>query len=185
MSINNSYFTVEWPRLESAPKNNELAGFLFNALEMSEEWLAPVPFGNQIDRYYFESWSGLMEFNDWFREARENMDPQTVDKFSSLYMEIGLLHRDDTYAPAPIKRGFEASNDWLLAAIPPEEVAVLAEKARSIDLKRVEIEFQNSVNNSPCGMVPDGATIVRWISSLADGLDTTAKSGRGIIMGAA
>lgn len=185
MSVNNTFIAVDWARLDAAPKDNELASYLLNAIDAAEEWLCPVPFGDQIDHYYFESWNGLAEFNDWFWEIRKNIDVNIAKEFSSLFMEIGLLHRDDTFAPALTREGFELSSDWLLASIPPNAVANLAAKAEAIDLERVAQEFQGAIIQTPCEIVPDGTTVSKWILSLRTGLRSTADSGRGIIIGAA
>lgn len=185
MSVTNHYVALDWQRLESVPPDDDLPSFLFDAMDDDASWLAPVAFGDQIDHYYFESWNGLMEFNDWFRQARKGMDPSCVKEFSALFMDIGLLHRDDTFAPDPIKKAAGDPDGWLLAAIPPADVTGLAARADAMDLATVAREFQAAADKAPCDMVPDGATVAGWVASLRDGLRATANQGQGIILGAA
>ena len=186
MGVENSYLAVDWLYLVSLPKtDDEFAASLFEAIDNEADWISDVSFGEQIDPYYFESWNGLREFNDWFRERKQSMDQAFVKEFSSLFMDVGLLHKDDTFAPSPINEEFLSSSDWLLASIPPARVADLAKRADAIDLDTVTREFQQGVDQMPCDMVPDGATIAQWVASLRDGLRATVNSDRGIIMGAA
>lgn len=185
MSVNNCYLAVEWGRLDTVPKGEEFSTCLFEAMDEEDGWVGDVPFGEQIDSYYFESWNGLMEFNDWFRERRKSMDQAFVAAFASLFMDVGLLHKDDTYAPSPIKKGLEFEDEWLLASIPPGDVAGLAERAQALDLAVTAREFQAAADAVPCDMVPDGETVAQWVEALRDGLTATVKAGRGIVMGAA
>lgn len=185
MSVTNIYIAIDWSRLDAASHDEDLAGYLLDALDAAEDWLCRVPFGDDIDPYYFESWDGLTEFHDWFREVRGAMDSAIVAEFAAVFMAVGLLHRDDTAAPDPIKVGVDFSSDWLLAAIPPDLVARLASRAEALDLDRISQEFQRAADQLASEMVPDGATMANWLLALRAGLRETADAGRGMIMGAA
>lgn len=184
MSVNNSYISLDWSRLGSVPKDDDFAAYLFDEIDDEADWVQMVPFGEQIDEYYFESWNGLMTFNDWFREQKSAMDQTFVKQFSALFMDVGLLHTD-AFAPAPIKQELDFPSDWLLASLPPAVVAELAARAESIDLEQTAREFQSAVDKAPCDMVPDGQSIADWVAALRDGLRASANAGHGIVMGAA
>lgn len=185
MSVNNCFLSIEWTRLDQIPEGDEFWTCLYEAMDDGADWLGDVPFGGQIDSYYFESWNGLMKFNDWFRERRKSMDQALVADFASLFLDVGLLHKDTTYAPDPIRKDVVLGGEWVLAAIPPEDVADLARRAEALDLEVTAREFQAAADAVPCDMVPDGETIAQWVAALREGLRATADAGRGIVMGAA
>ena len=185
MSVEYSYIATDWAVLASAPRDDEFARFLFDQMDDCAEWLAPVQFGSQIDHYYFRSMQALMLFNEWFVEIMGEMDPEFMVEFSTLFMDFGLLFSEETCAPQPIRAGVDISSDWLIAAIPPQEVLRLTAKAEVIDLDRLANQFQCAADRYPCEVIPDGETVRNWVAALQDGLRATSASGRGIIMGAA
>lgn len=187
MSVNNQYYTVDWNEL-IAGSNQAAAGFddfTSDALDAEAPWIEALEFGPQIDPYYFESWNGLMKFNDWFRAQRKMMDDRVVGPFARLFLDVGLLHEDATYAPKPILEGLEVESEWLLGAMSPDTVRRLVERADALDLKALENEFQRGLENAPCKMFSDEVTIGSWVLALKDGLLATMKQGRGLILGAA
>lgn len=185
MSVNSQYLSVEWSRLSSRFKDEDFVEYLLEAYDRNAKWLGDVQFGKQIDPYYFQSWHGLIAFNDWFRNIRKKMNPEFVKDFAAVFKDAGLLYKDKTYGFHPIKKGFDFEDDWLLASIPPEDVRELLERVQRLDLKQTEVEFQSAIEKVPCDMVPDGATIAQWVEALKDGLSAVVAQGRGIIMGAA
>lgn len=122
---------------------------LFGALDENASWLRPVAFGEQIDRYYFESWTGRLEFNQWFQERRADMDDGVVGQRVSLFMEVGLLHDDETAAPSPMKKELTFATEWLIGAIPPGDVKVLLARAESLDLTGLQPEFETRSKRRP------------------------------------
>ncbi|MDF3055878.1 MAG: hypothetical protein K0R17_93 [Rariglobus sp.] len=187
MNINNSYISLDWNKLSDTPVGNddEIAGFFFSAIDEELPWLIPVPFGNEIDHYYFQSWNGLMEFNDWFRDQRREMNKEVIDPLAALFMDFGLLHEDTTFTPNPIKKGITFTSGWLIGAIPPPEVKALLARAESLDLDSIQSEFHLAIQRMPCDMVPNKEMIQHWILSLITGLRSTISADRGIIIGAA
>lgn len=185
MSVNNSFFAIDWSHLKAAPKDDDLAGYCFDALDAEEEWICKLPFGEQIDDYFFESWDGLIEFSDWFHEVRELLDEGICGKIESLFTGLGLLFDQETIAPDPMRLGFDFVGSWLIGSIPPKEVEEFKALADSINLNRLKKEFDRIVEDNPCELIPDGETMVNWVGSIQTGLRTTANIRRGIIIGAA
>ncbi len=186
MSVESSYFSVDWPKLQELPAGIDLGEFLWEAVD-EEPWLSEFPFGPEIDDYYFSSTRCHIFFSDWFRDVRSTMDPALVEEFSSLFMDFGILY-DDTHAPVPIfeqPNGFVPSGDWLIGLMPPTRVVDLYSRAKKINLLRVRKEFQRALEQTPCEVLEEGAVVVDWIRSLTAGLEEVAGSRCGVVMGMA
>jgi hypothetical protein len=185
MSVNSSYYSLDWRRTPYIQENGNF-DFLFDYLEKGElpEWIEEVCFGKQTDPYMFSSWSGFMSFSDWFEEARSKMNPNLVAQFSSLYLDMGLLF-DSDYALSPIKKDIVFDDEWLLGAIPPEQVEALFVRSCQIDISILTSEFQKALNREPLDLLATGESVRDWLFALRDGLGDVQKKGFGIIIGAA
>lgn len=189
MSVENSYFSVEWTKLEEIPEGISMSSFLWEAVD-EEPWLCRFPFGPQIDEYAFTSTRAHMIFSDWFRDIRGTMDHRLVGEFSSLFMDFGILY-DDSYDCVPIAELPDAIvaavnvEDWLVGSIPPERVIDLLSRAKKIDLVHVKEEFQRALDQVACDVLEDGGQVVDWMLSLTAGLEEVVAAKRGVIMGMA
>lgn len=187
MSVTNSFLEVQWEAFLDAwaPPDEELPRILFDALDENAPWLRFVPFGAQIDRDYFDNWSTLLDFGDWFHEQRSSMDETTISPFASVFTDVGLLFDADTSAPTAFKGEFEIESEWLIGVIPPADVLSLLARAESLDLVALQQQFSAALAVAPLDAFPDGTTVTHWVQALADGLREAAAAGRGIVVGAA
>lgn len=126
-----------------------------------------------------------MSFKDWFSDAKSLMDPILVGKFSSLFQDIGLLMNDD-YSYVPINRDVVVDDDWLIGAIPPEDVVELYRRAMELDREAVRSEFQKALDTKPSDMYDSGESVAERLDALRAGLDDVVnRKTFGIILGAA
>jgi hypothetical protein len=187
MSVDSTYFSVDWNHLPELPCGEELASALFGGVEAGAPWVRPVPFGKQVPPPIFESWMALVTFSDWFHEQKRGMNRQFVRAFTSVFKDAGLLFGEDDSAPHAIKinKELDPSGEWLIAAIPPASVAELLAKAEALELQEAEREFHRALEEESCEVLPNGAAMVAWIEALREGLAATSAGGHGIIAGAA
>jgi len=187
MSVNHNYLTLDWDKV---PYVNEQGSFEF-LWELEDEdgsfpeWIQPVRFSDEIDDYRFSSWHGFMSFRDWFADAKSLMDPILVGRFSSLFQDIGLL-MDDDFSFVPICRDVVVDDDWLLGAIPPEDLVELHRRSMDLNREAVRSEFQKALDVKPSDMYETGDAVAEWLDALRTGLDDVVKRRTfGIILGAA
>ena len=77
MSVSSIYLAVQWqPFLQAAEQSSPEEG-LDAAEENEEPWVRTFPFGKKVDRYIFESRNAVSEFDDWFREVRRRLNPES------------------------------------------------------------------------------------------------------------
>lgn len=183
--MNHSYYCLDWSRI---PEINEEGSFdfLFDLMEEEEMpgWISEVAFGKQIDGYFFSSWVGLMEFKDWFDLARPSMDPAITESFAALFQDVGLLMNDD-FAFVPIMKDILFEDDWLLAAIPPDEVGNIISRANEIDLCALVPVFQAALDRHPSDLIESGELVRDWLVALKEGLTAVEERRFGIILGTA
>jgi hypothetical protein len=187
VGVTNSFLEVQWDALlrVSALPDEELPRILFDALDENEPWLRCVPFGAQIDRDYFENWSTLLEFSEWFHEQRPFMDEDTTSPLASVLTDVGLLFDADTSAPTALKGELEIDSEGLIGVIPPADVISLLARAERLDLVALQQQLSAALAVAPLDAFPDGSTVTSWVQALADGLREVAAAGRGIVIGAA
>lgn len=186
MSVDLLFFSVDWQRVPELPRGAAMGRPLIDAAEDGEAWVRFVPFGEQIDDYFFTSYTWAAKFSGWFHQHKESMNPAFVAAFASVFSDIGLLFDKDDDAPVAIKLGgLDPGNEWVVAAIPPVEVADLSRRAGALDPGQAEREFQQVLDaGGETDFVPEGAMISAWIEALRDGLAATSAAGHGIIAGA-
>jgi hypothetical protein len=182
MSVESSYFVVEWARFQSLPKDTDLDEHFILAPDTHDEeedgeWQAEgsrrFELGNQIDRDAFESWGFFTDVSDWLRALRSKLDPSVERPFTQLFTAIGILF-DDSYGPAAIKQGVEFSHSYI-AAISPSSVQELLSTARALDRGALEREFDRLLSQHPCRGLPNGRAVVDWVDALQEGLASVGK----------
>lgn len=185
MSACHQYFAVDWSRI---PGINEIGNLddLFEAMdeEPMADWIFGIPFGPQVDGYFFSSWAALMEFKDWMEEAAASLDSKVVEEFSSIFKDAGLL-MDDDFAFVPIREDVDVEDDWLLGAIPPAKVTELIDRMNRVDHRELVNAFQSALDRHPSELIESGEFVLAWFQALKEGLLAVSARGYGIILGAA
>jgi hypothetical protein len=184
MSVNHSYYSLDWEKISQIEAQGSIE-FLLEEMEESEmpDWISEVPFGRQVDGYYFSSWVWLMDFKEWFDKVRPIMESPTVKDFAALMQDVGLL-MDDDFSFVPINAGVDFEDEWLLGAIPPGEIQKLNERASGIDTGILLEEFQNALERHPSDQIESGKFIRDWFFALKEGLVAVESRSFGIILGA-
>ena len=187
MSVENVYLSADWEELPNIDAELPVYQVLCEAID-TEDWICEVPFGSQIDAYYFSSTRAHIYLSDWFREAKGSMDRKFVYNFSRVFTGLGLL-ADDNHAFVPFREppdGFEAVDDWLLGVIPPARVVDLLSFIGEIDLDVAKKEIRRALRKTPAEGFPENEVVVSdWIAAANVGLQHVADAGWGIIIGSA
>lgn len=185
MSANHQYYGVDWSRIPEINEDGNLDS-LFEVMdeEPMPDWIFEIPFGQQVDGYFFSSWAALMEFKDWCEEADDSLNAKIVSEFSSVFKDVGLL-MDDDFAFVPVKEDIAIEDDWLLGAIPPGKVNELLGRMNQIDETALSDIFQKAVELHPSEVVESGEFVQAWFQALREGLAAVSARGFGIILGAA
>jgi len=180
MSVESSYFIVDWATLQSMPKDADLAEHFFlgsdeedeeddeddedddggiededdeDEEEEQAEGARRLDFGER--EYYFTSWNFFMEFSDWLRPVRGKLDERIKRPFTTLFTAIGVLF-DDNHASAALKSGVEFTDASWTASISPAEVKKLRTTVRSLDRRVLEAEFGRVLAAHPAMDCPTG-----------------------------
>lgn len=74
MSVTSIYLAVDWQQFLQTGQPSNVEECLDAALENDAPWIRTFPFGRKFDRYYFESRKALIEFDDWFRAVRTQLN---------------------------------------------------------------------------------------------------------------
>ena len=179
MSVNNRFIAIDWNKVNELPEtDDEFWGISTEAKDNNETWLYDVPFGEEGE--IFEYFTGLMEFLEWFQEARDKMDPKVVADFSSVFTDVGILYGDDDFAPTPIKKDVDL--DWVTGAIPPADVRGILQRIKAINLEETKNAFDAATEDEPCEMCENGEAIVAWIKAVERGFEAVSKEGHGILL---
>ncbi|MEO7098381.1 MAG: hypothetical protein ABI162_03390 [Luteolibacter sp.] len=179
MSVSNHFISINWNKIKDLPPtDDEFWGISNEAKDNNEEWLKDVPFGEegQIFKYF----TGLMDFQEWFQEARDSMDPKVVASFSSVFTDVGILYDDEAYAPRPIKKDVEF--EWVTGAIPPADILEILDRIAKLDIDETQKAFDAANEENPCDFFEDGVSVVSWIKALEIGLKAVAEDTHGMLL---
>lgn len=209
MSVETSYFIVDWAKLQGMAPDADLVehfilgpdghgnsgdsdvaeeafdageGDEFEADETGPQWQAEGARALEFGDYdyYFQSWGFSTEFSDWLRPLRCQLDERVERPFAQLFKDIGIVF-DDDYGPTAIKSGVAFSDSSLIATISPDDVASLRALVRGIDRAGLEREFGRMLTKRPCPGLPNGDVVVEWLDALDRALAGIAP-GEGILV---
>jgi hypothetical protein len=179
MSVSNRFYTIDWTRIHELPAtDHEFWSIRSEISESDDPWIGGDPFGEGA--HPFEYFSGLMEFLEWFQEARESMPKRVVKDFTSVFRDIGILYGDDEYAPTPIKK--DVALDWVTGAIPPADCADILRRLGKIDREATKEAFAEANENESCDICEDGERVLEWIDLVEDALKGVVGQDRGILL---
>lgn len=204
MSVETSYFIVDWAMLQSmAPDTDLVEHFILgpdsgagdqdasdekavdedefdeDALDDAEaapEWQAEGarPLHFGDYDYYFQSWGFSTEVSDWLQPRRSRLDASVAQPFVTLFSDIGILF-DDDHGPVAVKSGVPFSDTSLLATLAPADVTKLRAIASALDRSALEREFGRLLAERPCPGLPNGEVVVEWVNALEEALSAVGE----------
>lgn len=179
MSASNHFFAVDWARIGNLPADEEEFWSLdTDVIDSGDPWIAKVSFCDVGAS--FHDFTGLMDFLDWYIEAREILDPEVEAGFASVFGDLGILYDDNAYSPRPIKKDIQQK--WITGAIPPTDVAAIRERIAGLDIDRTKRGFDRATAKIPCDLCPDGQEVVKWIDGVKAGLSAVVEKGHGMLL---
>lgn len=195
----------EEPWLRDFPFGNQVDEYLFEsrkALREFDEWFREArkpgpplcdanarpkePIGPDTDLLSLaaEKLRGVLGGLFRFRRASSSRF-KAIEAFHKLFLDFGLTHDDETIALKPINRLSGPSRAWLVAAMSPEDVQRLRNRAAAINRRELAEWFDAALASKPCTLVEDGSAAIAWLEALNAGLDNTAAKCEGIVLGIA
>lgn len=110
---------------------------------------------------------------------------RAIEAFCALFRDFGLINEDGTLKLKPINTLSRSTGEWLVAAMSPEDVRLLRNRATAVNRGELEVWFDAALELKPCRLVEDGKAAVAWLDALTFGLNDTASKKEGVVLGIA
>ncbi len=93
---------------------------------------------------------------------------------------MGLVTRDDAFVP--IQKLIEGEDEWILGAMPPEDVAALHEKAKGLELDTLRTDANTALAEEECEVFSGADNFVDYVRGVRHLLDKAVEQGRGLLI---
>lgn len=182
MTVYSDYYLVDWEKLtEGWAAAQEGRGFVAEAIEEDAEWLERADFGGDVDEVYYASWRILIEISDWLHDTKERF--QQAEVLFSILQDLGLVTRDGAFQP--IQRLTDEDDEWILGAMPPEDVEALQEKIKTLRMATLKMDTNAAMAEKSCEAFTGMNKLVGFVRGVHHMLDHAEEKERGLLIVAA
>lgn len=179
MSVYSTYYLVDWETVAQGYASAEVGKeFLAEGMDEAAVWIKVVEFGGHSDREYYESWNVLLCISDWLHDIKECF--QQAKTLVPLLRDLGLVTHENAFVP--IQKLVEEEDEWILGAMPPEDVAALHEKAHALELDTLRTDANAALAEEECEVFSGADDFVDFIRGVRHLLDKAVEQGRGLLI---
>lgn len=179
MSVYSTYYLVDWETLAEGYAAAEVGQeFLGEGMDEAADWIKLADFGDHSDEEYYTSWRMLLLSSDWLHDVKECFQQAKI--LVPLLRDLGLVTQDESFVP--IQKLTDEEDEWVLGAMPPEDVAALHEKAHALELDTLRTDANAALAEEECEVFSGADDFVDFIRGLRHLLDKAVEQGRGLLI---
>lgn len=183
MSVENSFYLVDWSVLKKNYEETKATDFIGEALENAEPWLEYFVI-DEDNSYLYESWNAMIDFSDWYRNARREFQVEADKDIYNFFKKIGCVS-DEEEKFTPIQELMPEEDEWVFSAISPESTNNLLEEFNLIDTHKIKKSIETAINDEVKELIPTFDDFLKYFNGFGKLIKTANDKKRGILVLAA
>lgn len=180
MSVENSFYLVDWSILNKKYQQTKTTDFIAEAIENEEPWLENFVFDEDSSNLH-ENWKTMIDFSDWYRTARRRFPKGSDQKVFAFFRKIGCVS-DEEEKFSPIQELIPEEDEWVFSAISPESTQKLLKDFHAIKIHTLKQPIEVAINEEIKPLIPTFEAFAAYVKGFGKLLKAANDKKRGILV---